>query len=132
MPGMLVNQGETIMLEALVNKTAPQSLTLKLFTNDKTPAEGDAANAYTEATGNGYASVTLTPASWTATPGAPSQVEHPQVTFTFTGALGSVYGYFLVQAVSGLLVAAERFSDGPYVIVNNGDQIKITPRVTQD
>ena len=132
MAGMLVNQGETIMLEALVNKTAPQSLVLKLFTNDKTPAEGDAAGAYTEASGNGYASVALTPASWTTAAGAPSQVEYPQVTFTFTGALGSVYGYFIVQTTSGLLVAAERFSDGPYVIVNNGDQIKITPRVTQD
>jgi len=32
----------------------------------------------------------------------------------------------------GELVYAERFTDGPYVIVNNGDLIKITPTITAD
>ena len=36
---VLVNQGEIIMLEALVNKTAPQNLVLRLFQNNVTPAE---------------------------------------------------------------------------------------------
>ena len=31
-----------------------------------------------------------------------------------------------VRATSGRIAYAERFSDGPYNIVNNGDQIKIT------
>jgi hypothetical protein len=40
----------------------------------------------------------------------------------------NVYGYFVVQTTSGILLWAERFSDGPYPIANNGDQIKVTPR----
>lgn len=130
---LVPNTGEVIALEALVNKTAPQNLVLKLYTSNTTPAEGDTAGTYTEATGSGYASITLTGASWgAASAGAPSSIAYAQQTFTFTGALGNVYGYFMVQASSGTLVLAERFSDGPYNIQNNGDQIKITPTITCD
>ncbi|HXG55613.1 MAG TPA: hypothetical protein VNJ03_09575 [Vicinamibacterales bacterium] len=85
MPGVLLNQGETIALEALVNKTPPQTLVLKLFTSNTTPAEGDTEATYIEAAGFGYAPVSVTPASWTTTAGAPSDVTYPEVTFTFTG-----------------------------------------------
>jgi hypothetical protein len=50
---------------------------------------------------------------------------YSQQTWTFTGALGNVYGYYTTRASSGDLVYAERFTDGPYNIVNNGDQIKL-------
>jgi len=126
------NQGEQIALEALLNKTAPQNLVLRLYTNDVTPGETDTEAAYTEASGDGYAAENLTASSWVVTPGAPTSAAYPQVTFTFTGALGNVYGYYLTQAVSGKLVYAERFSDGPYAIANNGDQIKVTPTITCD
>lgn len=33
--------GENIILEAIVNKTAPQNLVLRLFQSNTTPAEGD-------------------------------------------------------------------------------------------
>jgi hypothetical protein len=133
MAGVLLNQGEVVMLEAFVNKTAPQNLRLKLFTNNVTPAEGDTEATYTEAAGNGYADVLLTGSTWgAAAAGAPSSIAYAQQTYTFTGALGNVYGYYLTQTTSAKAVAAERFSDGPYNIVNNGDQIKITPTLTQD
>ena len=120
--------GENIVLEALVNKTAPQNLVLRLYTSDTTPGESDTAGTYTEATGNGYSSITLTGASWGAASGG--SIAYAQQTFTFTGALGNVYGYYMTQASSGTLVYAERFTDGPYNIANNGDQIKITPTIT--
>jgi hypothetical protein len=134
MAGVLVNQGETIMLEALVNKTAPQTLILKLFKNNYTPVEGDTEAAYTEADFTGYASVSLTPATWVTTAGAPSDVTYPEQTFTSSAnqMLQNVYGYYLVQTTSGKLVAAERFSNGPFPIQNNGDAIKVTPKITQD
>jgi hypothetical protein len=134
MAGVLVNQGETIMLEALVNKTAPQTLILKLFKNNYTPVEGDTEAAYTEADFTGYASVSLTPATWVTTAGAPSDVTYPEQTFTSSAnqTLQNVYGYYLVQTTSGKLVAAERFSNGPFPIQNNGDAIKVTPKITQD
>lgn len=126
------NGGEVIALSYLVNKSSPENLVLRLFTNNKTPAEADAVGDYTEATGSGYASITLTGASWTVTPGAPSSAAYAQQTFTFTGALGNVYGYYLTRLTTGDLVYAERFSDGPYNIANNGDQIKVTPTITAD
>ena len=134
MAGVLVNQGETIMLEALINKTAPQSLVLKLFKNNITPVEGDTEAGYTEADFTGYASVALTPGTWTTTSGAPSDVTYSQVVFTSSAGAQNqnVYGYYIIQTSSGKLVAAERFADGPYNIVNNGDQIKVTPKITQD
>jgi hypothetical protein len=120
--------GENIVLEALVNKTAPQNLILRLYTSNTTPGEADTAGTYTEATGNGYSAITLTGASWGTASGG--SIAYAQQTFTFTGNLGNVYGYYMTQATSGTLVFAERFTDGPYNIVNNGDQIKITPTIT--
>jgi len=130
---LVPNNGEGDALQYFVNRAAPENLVLKLYTNNVTPAEGDTAASYTEAAGFGYAAITLTGASWGApSEGAPSSIAFAQQTFTFTGALGNVYGYFLVRASSGRIALAERFSDGPYNIVNNGDQIKITPTITCD
>lgn len=100
--------------------------------NASAPAEADVAATYTEASGSGYAAITLTPASWTITEGAPTTAEHTEVTFSFTGSLGNVYGYFIVGDTSGRLKWAERFTGRPYNIQNNGDQIKITPKISLD
>jgi hypothetical protein len=129
------NDGEVDALSYYVNKSAPQDLVLRLFTNNITPAETDVAATYTEAAGGGYASITLTGASWTVTGGAPSDASYAQQTFTFTGVLtgnASVYGYYLTRVTSGKIAHAERFSDGPYAIANNGDAIKVTPKITGD
>lgn len=120
--------GENKALDHLVNRVAPENLVLRLFTSNTTPAEGDTAGTYTEASGSGYSAITLTGASWGAASGG--SIAFAQQTFTFTGALGNVYGYYYTEATSGVLIAAERFSDGPYNIANNGDQIKITPTIT--
>ena len=129
MAGVLVNQGETIALEALVNKTAPQDLSLRLYTNNYTPVEATTEASVTEATGNGYAAKSLTASSWVTTAGDPSDVTYPEQTFTFTGALGNVYGYYLTQNTSSKLIIAELFSDGPYDVQNNGDEIKVTVKI---
>ena len=128
------NQGESIALKALLNHTAPQNLVLKLFKSNTTPAETDTEATYTEADFTGYGAITLTGSSWTVTPGAPTSAAYAQQSFTSSAGSQnqSVYGYFTIQTTSTLLVYAERFSDGPYVIVNNGDVIKVTPTITCD
>lgn len=126
------NQGEQIVLEATVGKTAGQNLNLRLYTSNTTPAETDTEATYTEASGNGYAAITLTAASWTFTSGAPSNVAYAEQTFTFSGALGNVYGYYFTQVTSGKLVWSERFTSAPFNIANSGDQIKITPQITAE
>lgn len=131
---LVPNTGEVIALEALVNKTAPQNLVLRLYENNYTPTEADTAASYTEATFTGYSALTLTGSSWgAASPGAPSSIAYAQQTFTSSASQSKlVYGYYLTQASSGTLVYAERFSDGPYAITNNGDQVKVTPTITAD
>lgn len=129
---LVPNNGEGDGLSFFVNKTAPTDLILRLYTSNTTPAETDTTATYTEASGFGYAAVTLTGASWTVTEGAPSQAAYAQQIFTFTGNLGNVYGYHLTRTTSGRISLAERFPDGPYGIVNNGDQIKVTPQITLD
>lgn len=124
--------GEDLALKNFLNKAAAQDQTLKLYTNNITPAEGDTAATYTEASGFGYAAKSVIGANWTFTPGAPSQAAYAAQTWTFNGNLGNVYGYFVVQATSGTLMWAERFSDGPYNVANNGDQIIVTPKITGD
>lgn len=131
---LVPNVGEDLALQYLVNKASPQNLVLRLFKSNTTPAEGDTAGTYTEADFTGYAALTLAGASWTVTPGAPSQAAYAQQTFTSSAeqASQSIYGYYLTRLTGGELVYAERFTDGPYAITHLGDAIKVTPQITAD
>jgi len=131
---LVPNVGEDLALQYLVNKASPQNLVLRLFKSNTTPAEGDTAGTYTEADFTGYAALTLAGASWTVTPGAPSQAAYAQQTFTSSAeqASQSIYGYYLTRLTGGELVYAERFTDGPYAIAHLGDAVKITPMITAD
>lgn len=130
---VLPNQGEQITLEAMVGKTAGQNLVLRLFKSNTTPDESTTEATVTEADFTGYSAITLTAASWSYTAGDPGTIAYAQQTFTSSAGSQSqaVYGYYLTQVTSGKLVWAERFTDGPYTIVNNGDTIKVTLNFTQ-
>ncbi|MES2181019.1 MAG: hypothetical protein V4493_02850 [Pseudomonadota bacterium] len=131
---LVPNNGEGDALAYYVNKSAPQDLVLKLFKNNYTPVEGSVASDFTEADFTGYSALTLTGASWAVTEGAPSHADYAQQTFSSSAGSQNqnVYGYYLVRATSGRIAHAERFADGPYNIVNNGDQVKVTPVITLD
>jgi hypothetical protein len=135
MAGVVPNVGEVEFLKAMLAVTAMNAtMTLKLYTNNVTPGESDTAGTYTGAAGFGYADITLNGASWTVSTdgsGVTSGVYALQ-SWTFTGALGNVYGYFVVRADTGVLLFAERFSDGPYPISFNGDIINVTPKTYLD
>lgn len=121
--------GENLALEMIVNKTAPQNLVLKLYSSNTTPAEGDTAATYTEATFSGYAAITLTGASWGAASGG--SIAYAQQTFTYTTpTTNSIYGYFVIQTASGTLLYSERDAGAPFVITTTGDNIKVTPTIT--
>ena len=131
---LVPNNGEGRILNNLVNKVAPQDLRLKLYQNNITPAETDTAATYTVASWTGYANIDLAGATWTVTEGAPSDASYPEQTFTSSAnqASQSNYGYYVIQQTSGTIMWAERFSDGPYNIVNLNDAIKVTPKITLD
>lgn len=128
MAGVLVNQGE----ERMLTNMCAENMTLRLYTNNYTPVEATTEANVTEAAGNGYASKALTGGSWTVTPGAPSSATYAEQTFTFTGALGNVYGYYITRNTDSKLMVAELFTGGPFNVQNNGDQIKVTPTITLD
>jgi hypothetical protein len=123
---VFTNSGELIALKNILNQEAPETLELRLYTNNKVPAKTDVTADYTEASGFGYAAVTLTPGDFVYTPGDPSTAAFPQITFAFTGAAGSIHGYYVVQETSGELMFANRFANAPITVINNGDEIRIT------
>lgn len=122
------NVGEVNNLESFLKSA---NLTLKLYSNNITPAETDTAVTYTEVTGGGYVAKTLIAASWTITSGNPSFGSYAAQDFTFTGATGApgtIYGYFVVDALN-VLRWAERFPAGvvPFSPIN-GSLIRVIPR----
>ena len=123
------NGQEEKLLDLILN----QSLSLRLYSNNRTPANTDAIGDYTQVSGGGYAAITLTFANWTSTAGSPTEATYAShQSFTFTGAatVNTVYGYYIVDA-AGVLLLAERFpaSAVPF-IPTAGALIKIRPTIT--
>jgi len=123
---VFTNAGELIALRNILNNQAPQTLELRLFSNNRVPAKTDVTADYTQVTGFGYQPVTLVDTDFVYTPGDPSTAAFPQITFQFTGAAGPIYGYYVVQETSGSLIFANRFANAPITVLNNGDEIRIT------
>lgn len=123
--------GENKLLEFLLGMAAPTNQELRLYVNDKTPADGDVAGDYTQMSTLGYAAKTLTMASWVvAQNGGVAEGVYAQQTWTFTaGTPVPVYGYYVVDSGTGTLLWAERFVASK-TVQNDGDQIKITPKFT--
>lgn len=122
--------GENLSLEMITNKTAPQNLVLRLYQNNITPSDTDTAGTYTEATFTGYAAITLTGANWNAA-SAGTITYNAQQTFTCSGASSNnIYGYYVTQATSGILLYSERDASAPFAIANTGDAVKITPTIS--
>lgn len=122
--------GENKILEMIVNKTAAENLVFKLFKNNITPADTDTAATYTESTFPGYGSVTMAGADWNAAASG-TITSAAQKTITCSGAAAeSVYGYFVVQLTSGVLIWSERDTNAPFAISQSGDAVKFTPSIS--
>ena len=134
---LVPDSGESYLLQALVGKLTATAPILRLYKTNITPAETDTLATYSSnyPTFTGYAAITLTSASWTVSGTAPTQIAYAQQTFTCTAnqSTEQVYGYIVTDTTPGTtLLWAEKFTDGPYPITNNGDAIKITPQITAD
>lgn len=124
--------GSNVILETIVNKTAAQNLVAKLYINNITPADTDTAGTYTEAGFPGYSAITLTGASWNAA--ASESISYgSQQTWTCSGAsTDDVYGYFIIQTTSGILLWSERDASAPFAVRVSGDAVKLTPTITAE
>ena len=121
---ILSNQGEGIMLTLFF----AQAMHLRLYTNNYTPVATSIESNFTEETGGGYAAIAISGGAWTNSGGNPTTATANGLpfTWTFTGAANSAYGYYVTRDSDGKYLFGEKFSDGPYTIANNGDQVKIT------
>jgi len=104
---------------------------IRLFKNDHVPTESDTVTDYVEADFTGYASITLSNWDDPTYSSGKARIEHPQVSWTNTGAAAQdVYGYYITDA-SGLLLWAERDPNAP-ITLGPSDTYAITARMTQD
>ena len=123
---VMADVGEVVNLNSMLRTTTPESQTLKLYSSNTTPAEGDTAATFTESAAPGYAAVALTRGTWAAaaTAAGVTSTTYSQQTFSFTGT-GTIYGYFVVGTTSTVLLWAELMFAGGQVF-NNLDQYKLT------
>lgn len=122
------SDGAEIILKCVTGvSTSTETLKMKLYSNNYTPTTLSKLTDFTEVTGGGYAEKSLSASAWTVIGNAISTV--PQL-FTFTSNIGQVYGYYLIGATSGKLVASEKFSSGPFNIATNGDSITVTATIS--
>ena len=119
---------QNYILGLSINAVAPQDLKLRLFANNLTPTVDSVIGDMTQAAGFGYAELAMIPGSWTRTPGAPYVAAYPATTFTFTGAIGLIYGWYIVTADGLILGPCERFPLGPYNKQTNGETIQVPPQ----
>ncbi len=125
------NASEVTLLQFALGHSVPGNQLLKLFTNNVTPGDTDVASTYTEMTGQGYSAKTLTKGNWSVvSSNGVGTATYAAQTWTFSGGTAvTAYGYYIVDATSGLLLWAEPFGTAK-VIQNVGDQIIITPAFT--
>ena len=131
------NVSEVQMLIRLVGDITSlpsRNQVMKLYTSPLGNIDDDfSAASFAEATAAGYAPATMVPAGWSAATvsGTSSATYSPDVTFSFTAA-ESVAGYYVVDTTSptAVLLWAESFSGGPFVLPSSGGQIQITPTLS--
>jgi hypothetical protein len=134
MAGIVPTVGEDRILRRALGDITPSSfnLTLKLFVNDYTPVDGSTNASFTEMSTQGYSAKTLTAASWSVAQNGSNEAEgtYAQQTWTFDGTGGStvIYGYYVVDE-DNVVMWAERFASS-YTAENNGDILRVTPKVT--
>ena len=123
--------GQVAILNSMLELSGGVStLTLRLFSNDRTPARTDVLADYNEVIGGGYASSALTNSEFTVTTGTPSQALYSDfVDFTFTGdpVPNTVYGAYITDA-NNVLISAERFDDAPFLAAS-GSLVRYKPRL---
>jgi hypothetical protein len=131
---LVPNPSLSVVLQIILNKDAPEELDLKIFQNDYTPVATSAVGDFTEATFTGYADVELDSAEFstptTADPSVSTYSAPENFASTANQSSQDCYGYYIIRRVTGDLVWAERFTDGPYNILNDGDNFNVTPRIT--
>lgn len=127
-PINVAGAGFTAFMDAILGRTQPGALTIKLFVNDVQTDGVFDASAFTEMSGHGYAAKQLETGNWVIDndPDGAAAIRHPRVTWTFTsGSPLRVYGYYVVDA-SGALRWSGRFI-GTVMTGSPADTLTLVP-----
>lgn len=106
-----------------------EDFTLKTFQNDYTPDDSSTASSFTVSSFTGYSNVSIARSSL-PTPTITSHVaittRSAVPTFTCTAGAGqNMYGWYLVGASSGKVVAAQRFDNPRVMAAGAQEQIQV-------
>ena len=134
------NASKIVLLKYILNVIAQDGGTapvggerlLKLFTNNVSPDEDTVIGDLTEATDSNDAALTLAGAGWTiAVASNVCTAEYATQSFTFDDP-ATLYGYYITSDEgTPKLLYVERFEDGPYSVLEDGE-VGITPKITLD
>jgi hypothetical protein len=120
----------------IVNAFLAPALTMRLYGNDKTPADADVAGNYTEIAGGNYTNTPLVFAGWTVVAGTPTIASYAFKQWVFNGPINApntVYGYYVTRDSDGILMWAERFPSAnvPFEPIN-GSKIVVLPKFSAE
>jgi hypothetical protein len=130
----LVNDGaETVLGNNLNLWNNPGSeVTMHLFQNDHIPVAADTVLDYVDATFSGYAPVQL--ANWVAAGivAGRAKATADRATFTHNGGITSndIFGYYIIDNATGILLWAERDPNGPVTMASLNDEYNVDPVFT--
>jgi len=127
----VTDAAKSLALAYLVaNDVSVENLQLRLYSNDYTPSQDSLSTDFTQVTqSNGYAAINLIGSAWTVNGPTAS---YPTQTWSFTGSVGNVHGYYVITTTNNQVLFAERFPSAPYNIANSGDIISVTLNLTSN
>ncbi len=115
----------------MLNFTAPSDCEYHLYTNNKTPAPTDTLANYTESVASNYTGFRMFGSQWTVSSGvsAGATATYAQQAFNFSAA-DTIYGYFVTSQQKQVLLWAEIFTGGPFILPSSGGTIALTPKIS--
>lgn len=133
MPLVVPDVGELYILNAWISGVAPSNLSVHLYQNNYTPVDASVLGSFTEATFSGYAdqAVTLGTAVEVGNKAKTTDISAHLFTHNGGATANTIYGYYVKDDTSGVLVWAERFGSSQ-IMINNGDRITLTLELTAD
>jgi hypothetical protein len=106
-----------------------KDIVLRLFENDLLPDYYNTIESFKEIRGGDYKPKVLSSGKWKYGFVADVPIAtYPDQIFEFTGAVGLIYGYYITDRDNKIVRWAEKFADGPYEVLRNGDKVTVNPR----
>lgn len=129
MQNIFTEQGSLVVANLLKTAIA-NNWALGLFQNAHSPIFTDTFAALVESTFPGYARQQHFWGATSAPPGARLSQGGNTFTRSVSGPAQLVYGYFLLDLVTGNLVYAERDQGGPFSLATAGESYFVVPQFT--